>query len=148
MGLLLVAGVSATVVQQTALPTMHGEIGTAPADFVVLPQGVDVEALGLAAAGTTPATAVELDLVATLATPGVAIGNYAYSVEVHEATAGAIASGTYSAQLLLYGSPYGTLYFTQTTDIPATIEGVRLTWDIGSAPPVGSVVYEVVVTAV
>lgn len=147
MGLLLVAGASATVVQQTSLDTVHGEMATAPSDFVILPQGVQVEALGLAAAGTTPGTAVELDLVPAVATPGVGVGNYAYSVQAQEVSAGIVPAGNFTAQLLVDGVPAGTVYFTQGTDLPATTEVVRLTWDLGATPPAGSVVYRVTVAA-
>lgn len=146
-GLLLVAGASATVVQQTLLEALHGEVATAPTDIVLVPQGVAIDVLGTSAAGTTLETAVELALVPGLASPGVTAGNYAYTIEVREVHAAAIASGNYSAQLTLDGTPLGSVYFTQGTDLSLSIEAIQLTWDLGASLPAGSAVYEVSVSA-
>ena len=133
-------------VSQRSLSMLVGETITVGSDLTYTLKGVDVVQGSASAAGSAQGSAIEMAASYGTARTALTDGNWKYVVEVYEASAGSIASGTYKVELFKDGVSQGALYMTQGTADGASVEGVTFSWDIGSS--VSNAGYRVEVTAV
>lgn len=125
------ATVSVTV-SQRSLSLILGEAISLGSSLTYALKGVDVVALAASAAGDTSGGAVEMAPVLGAANTALTLGNWKYVVEVKEASAGSVGSGTFKVELFQNGASKGALYMKQATADAATVEGVTFSWDIGN----------------
>ncbi len=139
----------AVTVSQTSFSRVFGEINTVGADMTISSTDIAFSKTASSATGATSGAAIEMATGASgSGNTALTKANWYYKAVVEETGVDSVTAGTYQAELFLDGVSQGVIFFTPGTANAAAVEGVTLTWDIGSDLPSGDQAYRVEITSV
>ena len=149
VAVLVLAGVGAastfTVKQRQDTASLFAERYNIGELFVVNTTiGLAPIAANLDPTGGIPETAVEIASGNPALRTSLFQDHWSYSVVVQEIAQGSISTGVYVVELTLDGTPIASLYIKQATPEAFAVEGVRVTFDVGTTIASSALYYVVV----